>query len=379
MRDEGVRIHALYRDVRPGARIRDPQAWEEFELKRDPFEPPDGAPDLVIVATPDTAHAGVLRAAAAEGAVVIVEKPFTVTVAEAARTRDLPGLVLGVDHFPAYISEAASHAEQIWDHLGGAVESVRFVLLQRTPVEPDRLASLSTGLTFDMLPHFLALLVSLGLTGPVKDSVLLGAGRHVPLTAAGPGDGPRHPDGSARRSRRGDPEPPAYRAETWSETGFTLAGTSDRPAVLCTGLVGKGFPVDARFLELTAPSGAAVRLDLGSPSWQHPGYPGGAVALLGPPRPHDRSTKLLPDPALFTAVGPRLVTTRPYDAVIAQLAGHPATPRAASCLFGVEECEWMMSVLEPLGTAARQLAAGTSRTDHDLGGYPVRDDGRVWC
>nr|WSX53886.1 hypothetical protein OG409_36185 [Streptomyces sp. NBC_00974] len=317
----------------------------------------------MVVATPDTAHAGVLEAAARQGTMVIVEKPFTVTAAEATRTRNLPGLILGVDHFPAYIAAAAGYADQIWQHLGGEIESVRFALLQRAPVEASRLPSLGTGLTFDMLPHFLALLVSLGMTGPVKDSVMIGAVRHVPLVRPGSCD----ELGSA------------FEAETWSETRFTLAGTSTRPAVVCTGLVGKGFPVDARFLDLVSRSGAAVRLDLGSPSWQDPGYPRGAVALLDPPLPHDRSTWLLPDPPRFKAVGPRLATTRPYASIIAQLAGGPATPRASSCLFTVEECEWIMRVLEPLGTAARRLAAGENGTDHGLGGYPACDDGRIWC
>ncbi|MEU8928848.1 Gfo/Idh/MocA family oxidoreductase [Streptomyces sp. NPDC048409] len=366
-RDGGARISALYRDIRAEARVLDLTPWEEFEIKQDPFEPPHNAPDLVIVATPDSAHTRVLRAAARQEAAVIVEKPFGVTAAEVIRTRALPGLVLGVDHFPAYIAAATGQAEQIWEHLGGEVDSVRFVLLQRTPVEATRLPSLGTGLTFDMLPHFLALLVSLGLTGPVADAVLTGAGQHVPLVRDGLGE---------RLPWSGNF---AYQAETWSETRFTLTGTSTRHAVVCTGLVGKGFPLDARFLELGSPSGAAVRLDLGSPSWQDTGYPCGTVALLTPPLARDHSTWLLPDPSRIRGTGPRLVTTRPYESIIAQFTGGAATPRASSCLFSLDECEWIMSVLEPLGTDARHLAIGEGGTDHRLGEYPVLDNGRIWC
>ncbi|MET9887453.1 hypothetical protein ABZZ20_30805 [Streptomyces sp. NPDC006430] len=330
-------------------------SWEGFEKKRAPYESPREAPDLLIVATPDSAHLGVLEAAATREVLAVVEKPFSLTAREVARARRLPGLVLGVDHFPAYISAAVGHADDLWQHLGGQIESVRFVLVQRTPIEVPRLPSLGSGLTFDMLPHFLALLVSLGIVGPLGTTTVSRAGRHVPLSRA-------HPP----------PRDTGYAAETWSETRFELTGApvASGRTISCTGLVGKGFPVDARFLELSAPSGAAVRLDLGSASWQDPTYPYGLVSLLAPAGRHGAGTWLRPGPARVKALGPRLSTARPYPEIVRQLTGGPGTTRSAACLFTVDECEWMMDVLEPLGAAARQMAGGDAGTDHDLGTFP---------
>ncbi|TYB39688.1 hypothetical protein FXF50_04730 [Micromonospora sp. AP08] len=366
-RASGSSIHALYRDVRPLSLTPELRTWEQFEEKRSAYEPPPEACDLLIVATPDTAHLGVLEAAAHPVGVAIVEKPFAATAAEAARACDLPGLVLGVDHYPAYIAAAADYADQIWEHLGAEVESVRFVLLQRAPIEVPRIPSLGTGLTFDMLSHFLALLVSLGIMGPLQYAAVAGAGQHLPLSPATSAGGPGHPEGLV------------YQAETWSETRFTLAIGQPPSTVSCTGLVGKGFPVDVRFLELVASSGAAVRLDLGSLSWREVGYPHGVVSLLSPAFRNNPGTWLRPDPSQILAVGPQLTTTRPYDGIVGQLTGGPTASRVSSCLFTLKECQWMMNLLEPLGTAARQLARSNDRADHDLGKYPAIDDRWIWC
>ncbi|MGO9696204.1 MAG: hypothetical protein ACLPYO_21195 [Mycobacterium sp.] len=351
----GQRISAHYRDVRTPALDPPLKAWETFEKKRSPYEPPDGDHDVLIVATPDAAHAGVLDACAAQVRTAIVEKPFATTVQDVIRARDLPALVLGVDHFPAYISAVAGYAEEIWNHLGGTLESVRFVLLQSTPIEAPRLPSLGLGLTYDMLPHFLALLVSLGIVGPLEAATVRRAGRHSP---------PQDPPAATAYSR--------YGAETWSETEFSMATSASHPPVSCVGLVGKGFPVDVRFIEFVAASGAAVRCDLGSRSWRDLRYPYAAVSLL---TPADGSAPLLSglwlDYERIVAIGPSLSTTRPYTAMVNELMGGIGMQGSSASFFSIDECQWMMSVLEPLGSAARDLANSEDRVDHNLGAFPT--------
>lgn len=119
------------------------------------------AADLVIVATPNDSHASLAEAALRAGKHVVVDKPFTVTLAEArhltALAADL-GLVLSVFQNRRWDSDFLGVRSAIAEGAVGEVVELRSEMSRHRPEVRDRWRERpgpGSGLWFDLAPHLI--------------------------------------------------------------------------------------------------------------------------------------------------------------------------------------------------------------------------------
>lgn len=371
-RSTGVSVHALYRDVIPTLAAGELKPWERFETKRFPWHPPRGDHDLLIVSTPDETHAHILEASLGHCGVALVEKPFCTNCQDLARAERVVGhgmAIRGVDHYPFYIASAVAEAHKIRDWLGGAITRVDFALLQSRPIEARRMPSLSLGLTLDMLPHFLALLLAIGVRGSITGVRAYRAGQHAPLIA--------EPTNGKQDAL------PSFDAETCGEIGFLVSDPGAGGAIRCRAFVGKGMPIDAKYLDIFGARGRVVRLDLGSEFWHLPHYPRAMVSYVSvddeaafeSPRPLGSLTGIE-----HVARGSSLDTARVYDRLLTQVLRGTLTPAVATCLFTPGECRWIVELLYLVQQelAAFLIAHKGAWPQHVIGELPGGWEPTVW-
>lgn len=366
------KLNALYRDILPTLSADELAPWEQFEIKSDPLAPIETEQDLLFVVTPDKTHIEVLEASLGQFDIAIVEKPFCTDQDTIRRARHLvsTGISLwGVDHYPFYIANAIADAAKIWEHLGRQITRIDFVLLQTRPIEPKRIPSLTLGLGFDMLPHFLALVVALGLKGKVEKPNIRCAAQH------------------AMQIPEQDTTPTTslevYEAETCLDVEFQIADRDGNKNINCRGVVGKGMPIDAKYLDLFGINNTAVRFDMGSDLRYQKSYPRNKVSYLSRYKsPLSASNDLLGTLAGDWRViqGPQLNTERAYNYLMKDLLSGSLTPSTAACLFTVEECTWIVEVLEAIRIQLVTLleANGNIWPSYTLGEFPTGWDSKVW-
>lgn len=329
-----VGITALYRDIHHTLLDIDLNPWEYFEKKETAWLPIQEKQDLLVVATPDTTHINILTASKNQFTKAIVEKPFCTNPDDLIQAQQLiaeGAQIWGVDHYPYYIANAFTNEDEvakIWEYLGGECARIEFALLQSNPIELYRLDSLQLGLGYDMVSHFLAILVALGLKGDIQQLKICEAAQHsMPATTP-------------------------YTAETFLDLAFKIHHTNTKKTIDCRAVVGKGLPVDVKYLDLIGMNGAMIRFDLGSLSWkQRQDYPFSKVCYL-----RQRNT----DKTQFTEylgsrvehekwhikLGMPLDTSRPYNRLMCEMVNAKITPSTGSCLFTLEECAWIVNALK---------------------------------
>lgn len=246
-------------------------------------------PDVVFIVTPDFTHSALARHWLNKVPLVLVEKPFDSHVKNVDELRRAfkhpsPTEVLGLDHYQFYALPIEKLKAQIDKHLGYAIKSVEFYLTENRPIEYDREMSLQHGLTLDLLPHLLALLTYFGDIVTIDDIAVSEAGRYQPLISKSR-DNLKEADISER-----------FHSETYSRVRFTFQsrytfqdsfGTPFH--IPCTAVVGKGFSIEAKYLEITGVSGHSIRVDLKSqPENDVSGYPWDSLFFLqGEKKPLD--------------------------------------------------------------------------------------------
>jgi predicted dehydrogenase len=115
--------------------------------------------DLVVIATPNDSHAPLAEAALRAGKHVVVDKPFTVAVAEARALAALAaevGRVLSVFHNRRWDSDFLGVREAIAESLLGEVVEVRSEMSRYRPEVRDRWrerAGPGSGVWYDLGPH----------------------------------------------------------------------------------------------------------------------------------------------------------------------------------------------------------------------------------
>lgn len=261
MKSYAGRVHVTYADDTKWSGRRADWAdtgLDQWEVYLDKNEPHDFAtyrrlkPDVVFVVTPDFTHCDIATGWLGRTDLVLVEKPFATELADVDRLVRQRGIdsrttVLGIDHYAAYaqpLTELLQHAGVV---LGDGARELNFLMTEARPVEAGRDRSLQFGLTLDMVPHLLALLLFFGDLTSVDDVQVLEAGRYAP-PAAGEGHG-------------GVALPVAFRRETYSKLRFSLRG-NDGARLWCRSLVGKGFAQDVKLLDWVNPKTKAfLRVD----------------------------------------------------------------------------------------------------------------------
>lgn len=119
----------------------------------------DEAVSIVVVATPNETHAPLAAEALRAGRHVVVDKPFTVTLAEArslVRTADEAGRVLSVFHNRRWDSDFLGIRQAIADGVVGEVVELRSEIARWRPAVRDRWrerAGPGAGLWCDLGPH----------------------------------------------------------------------------------------------------------------------------------------------------------------------------------------------------------------------------------
>ena len=143
---------------RPSGEIGRPEA----ELAVDPFAAVrHPAADLVVIATPNDSHAPLAHAALRAGKHVVVDKPFTVTLAEARRLTALASdlrLVLSVFQNRRWDSDFLGVRRAIADGMVGEVVEVRSEMSRHRPEVRDRWRERpgpGAGLWHDLGPHLI--------------------------------------------------------------------------------------------------------------------------------------------------------------------------------------------------------------------------------
>jgi predicted dehydrogenase len=117
--------------------------------------------DLVVIATPNDSHAALAEAALRAGRHVVVDKPFTVTLAEARRLGRLAeerGRILSVFHNRRWDSDFLTVQEAIRRGLAGEVVRFESRFDRFRPLVRDRWrerAGPGAGVLYDLGPHLL--------------------------------------------------------------------------------------------------------------------------------------------------------------------------------------------------------------------------------
>ncbi|HEX2218904.1 MAG TPA: oxidoreductase [Gemmatimonadales bacterium] len=119
------------------------------------------AADLVVVATPNDSHAPLAEAALRAGKHVVVDKPFTITAADAQRLASLAtglGLVLSVFHNRRWDSDFLGVRRAVAEQLVGEIVELRSEMSRHRPEVKDRWRERpgpGSGLWFDLGPHLI--------------------------------------------------------------------------------------------------------------------------------------------------------------------------------------------------------------------------------
>ena len=117
--------------------------------------------DLVVIATPNETHAPLAEAALRGGKHVVVDKPFTVTAAQARRLADLArtsGRILSVFHNRRWDSDFLTAREAVHQGLLGRVVACESRFDRFRPEVRDRWregTSPGAGLLYDLGPHLI--------------------------------------------------------------------------------------------------------------------------------------------------------------------------------------------------------------------------------
>lgn len=117
--------------------------------------------DLIIIATPNETHAPLASAALAAGKHVVVDKPFTVTLAEGealARQAEQAGRVLAVFHNRRFDADFLTLAELVENDTLGHITHLESHFDRFRPTVPNRWreqALPGSGLWYDLGPHLL--------------------------------------------------------------------------------------------------------------------------------------------------------------------------------------------------------------------------------
>ncbi|HEX4932974.1 MAG TPA: oxidoreductase, partial [Gemmatimonadaceae bacterium] len=169
---EGLRLHTIVSSQ--GATVR--EAWPAARVVADYAAAlADPAVDLVVLATPNAEHARQAHAALEAGKHVVVDKPFTVTVAEAEGVvahAERAGRVLSVFHNRRWDSDFLTVRKLIADGALGEVTYFESRIDRYRPVVRDRWrerAGAGAGLWYDLGPHLVD--QALVLFGPPQEVV----------------------------------------------------------------------------------------------------------------------------------------------------------------------------------------------------------------
>lgn len=222
--------------------------WEKYLDKADPedyviYEGLRSYADMVFIVTPDSTHCEIARSWLADTSLIFVEKPFDSHPSNVEQLLLELGkhpnkVILGLDHYLFYAMPVYEMIGDIETHLGGTLASITFYMTESGPVEAKRLRSLQHGLTLDLLPHLLALLIYFGHVRTVDDIRVVEAGQHMPL-------------------------PGSFKNETYSQVGFTFQDYSGNGFnIPCLAVVGKGLMKDVKYMEVAGSNGNSIRIDL---------------------------------------------------------------------------------------------------------------------
>ncbi len=166
---EGLRLHTI---VSSQALVR--ERWPEVRVRPSLAEAlADPVIDLVVLATPNAVHAEQAHAALDAGKHVVVDKPFTVTVAEAESVvahAERAGRVLSVFHNRRWDSDFLTVRKLIAEGALGEVTYFESRFDRYRPVVRDRWRERSgagAGLWYDLGPHLVD--QALQLFGPPID------------------------------------------------------------------------------------------------------------------------------------------------------------------------------------------------------------------
>mgnify|MGYP005836373513 CR=1 FL=1 len=169
---EGLRLYGVVTGA-PDAVRRD---WPEAHCFADLTTAlADPAVDLVVLATPNAVHAAQAHAALAAGRHVVVDKPFTVTVAEAEAVTahaEQAGRVLAIFHNRRWDSDFLTLRALLAEGALGEVTYLESRFDRHRPAVRDRWRERpgpGAGLWFDLGPHLLD--QALLLFGPPDDLV----------------------------------------------------------------------------------------------------------------------------------------------------------------------------------------------------------------
>jgi hypothetical protein len=230
------------------------QPWEIYLDKADPKQYArylSLRPDVVFIVTPDFTHSTLARQWVGKAPLVFVEKPFDSQLPNIdALLRDMAGdmrtRIYGLDHYQFYAAPVPGMQERILKHLDGALSGVTFYLTEKKRIEKGRVRTLQHGLTLDLLPHMIALLTYFGDIKSIDDIRILEKGCYLPF---------EDDDGNDLEE--------TFQSEAYSKVRFTMLDTSNNGfRVPCYAVVGKGFPRDVKYMEVTGRAGNSVRIDL---------------------------------------------------------------------------------------------------------------------
>ncbi len=318
--------------------------------------------DVLIVATPDRSHVDDVKwwlARPKPPRLILVEKPFSDEACEvegliekcrSLRDDKIPvPPILGIDHYNLYLAAFKSHFDEI-DGYVDPISSIGFSMLEENPVEPERLRSLTAGMTFDMGAHFfgfLSLLADLQTGENLKVHI---SGRHdFESYRTGPYRGLRH--------RR-------YFAETYAELSLDIVLRSSMESITAYCRIGKAAGRTAKFFDFCGPNRRFVRIDR-SERGRHEttSYPFGSMffatsrrrrsahadtTIGGFPDPVDPGSQIALD-ATHAPITPERRTFSLHGVLIEALSTGDYDPYGY--LLTMDECVKIVSVLEDARTA----------------------------
>ena len=152
----GLRLHSVV--SRNPAKLR--EAYPEARVLADPGAAfADPAIDLVVIATPNEQHAPLAEAALAQGKHVVIDKPFTVTLAEAeslAAKAEQAGRLLAVFHNRRWDADFLTLRRLIAENRLGEIVQFESHFDRYRPAPRDRWRERpgrGSGLWFDLGPH----------------------------------------------------------------------------------------------------------------------------------------------------------------------------------------------------------------------------------
>ncbi len=325
-------------------------------------------PDVVLVATPDKTHT--VQAARWIGSdvapaptpLVIIEKPLATEVAQidelesALAMSPTPVAVRGMDHYLARAHGILGITDTLSGHIQEVAE-IHFHMWEDDPIEPERLPSLQTGITYDMASHFFGILTLVAGDDLPGGIVVKAAGQHVPLVSD---------------STFGVPED--FDAETYSDIGFDMVVPFQGRTIWCESHVGKGQPREVKCLDIVDPEGSLVRLDYTrGVSYRVEAvdttFDDGCLVMCreahtdgGTPCPHHlRHLQELPDVDVFERLAPF-----EYADVLRAAAG--GENEVLGTLIPTSDSKWVVGSLESMRTALADARANW--TNHPVGELP---------